>query len=99
MTLEITHKGDALRFEVLAKPRARRSAIGAVAGGVLSVAIAAPPVDGAANEELVRVLAKAISVPRRQIFIRVGEGSKHKVVEVTGVPEPELRGRLALAAG
>ena len=45
----------------------------------------APPVDGAANEAVVEVLAKALGVPRRAISIVAGHASRSKVVEVNGV--------------
>jgi uncharacterized protein (TIGR00251 family) len=97
MALETTLKDGELRFEVRAKPRAKRSAIGDDASGALDVALAAPPVDGAANEELVRVLAKALGVPKRAVRIVKGEGSRHKLVGISGLAPDDLLARLAAA--
>jgi uncharacterized protein len=97
MALETTLKDGELRFEVHAKPRAKRTSIGADTSGALEVALAAPPVDGAANEELVHVLAKALGVPRRAVRVVRGEGSRHKLVAVSGVALDELLARLAAA--
>ena len=97
-----TMRDGALRFEVHARPRARASAVTAVRGGALVVRIAAPPVDGAANEELVATLAAALGVPKRDIAIVGGQASRRKIVEVRGLsamdalkrlePEKETRG-------
>jgi uncharacterized protein (TIGR00251 family) len=93
--LKVTASGATVRFEVHAKPRAKKSGIGMVrADGSLDVALAAPPVDGAANDELVRVLAEALSCPRRDVTIARGASSKKKLVEVTGVDRDELLRRL-----
>ena len=97
MALETTLKDGELRFEVRAKPRAKRSSIGDDASGALDVALAAPPVDGAANDELVRVLSKALGVPKRAVRIVKGESSRHKLVAVAGVAPDELHARLAAA--
>ena len=60
--LHITAFGSACRFEVHAKPKAKTSAIVSVVEGRLEVAIAAQPNDGAANDELVRFLAKTLNL-------------------------------------
>lgn len=78
-----------------AKPRAKRSAILRADGLSVEVALAAPPVDGAANEELVAVLADALALPKRALRLVLGGSSKNKVIEVTGLAEPDVRGRLA----
>lgn len=82
MTIKLSEKDGTIRFEVHAKPRAKKSRIVGPRGDALEVAIAAPPVDGAANEELVKVLAKALDVPRRSVRIVRGETSQKKLVAV-----------------
>jgi uncharacterized protein (TIGR00251 family) len=95
--LAVTEKGGALRFEVHAKPRAKKSKVVGLHGAALDVALGAPPVDGAANLELTAVLAKALRVPRSAIAIVRGESSRTKLVEVVGIGAAELRARLAAA--
>lgn len=95
--MHITRKDGELRFEIRAKPKAKRSAIGDPSAEVLDVAVAAPPVDGAANEEIVRVLAKALGVRKRDVRIAHGESGKTKVIAVAGLEEHELVARLAAA--
>jgi uncharacterized protein YggU (UPF0235/DUF167 family) len=82
---------------VRAKPRARASRILRADGLSLDVALAAPPADGAANEELLAVLADALSVPRRSLHLALGGASKHKVVDVLGLGEADVIRRLAEA--
>jgi uncharacterized protein (TIGR00251 family) len=89
--LELAVKDGELRLEVHAKPRARKSAILGAREGRLEVAIAAPPVDGAANEELVATLARALSVPKSSVRIVRGQGGRHKMVAVAGITEAEAR--------
>ena len=82
MTIKLSEKDGTIRFEVHAKPRAKKSRIVGPRGDALEVALAAPPVDGAANEELVRILAKTLDVPRRNVHIVRGETSQKKLVAV-----------------
>ena len=93
LKLVVTKEG-AVRFEVHAKPRARSSRVAGVREGALVVPLAAPPVDGAANAELVATLAKALEIPRRDVVLVRGEGSRTKLVEVRGIGADEVRGRL-----
>ena len=75
-----------LRVAVRVVPGARRSEIVAVEPQ-LRVRLAAPPVEGKANAELVRVLAKALGVRRSAVRVVAGEKSRDKVVEVTGISD------------
>lgn len=84
-----------VRISVRAKPRASRSKIVRVDGLSLDVALAAPPVDGAANAELLHVLSSALAIPKSALRLVLGETSKTKVVEVTGLSSDEVRSRLA----
>lgn len=92
--MKLVEKDGAVRFEVHAKPRAKRSAVLGVRGEALHVALAAPPVDGAANGELVRLLAEILRVPKRQVAVVRGESSTKKLVEVRGVSAELARAAL-----
>ena len=72
-------------IEVRVVPRAAKSGLAGTREGALLVRLNAPPVEGAANTELVEVLAKALGVPRRAVTIVSGERSRHKRVRVEGV--------------
>jgi hypothetical protein len=93
LKLVVTKEG-AVRFEVHAKPRARSSRVAGTREGALVVQLAAPPVDGEANAELVATLAKALEIPRRDVVLVRGESSRTKVVEVCGMDVEEVRARL-----
>lgn len=72
-------------------PRASRSEIAGALDGALRVRLAAPPVEGAANEELVRTLARALDVPRGAIEIRSGHTAKLKQLRVHGADCAKLQ--------
>jgi len=65
--------------------------------GRLVVAVAAPPEDGRANDAVAALLAESLGVRARDIGIVRGERSREKLIEVTGLEEPELRRRLERA--
>lgn len=85
MSFRVTQREGAVRFSVRVQPRSSRSGIDGVHGDALRVRVNAPPVEGAANEAVVEVVAKALGVPRRSVSIVSGQGSRSKVVEVRGV--------------
>ncbi len=75
-------------------PRSGRSGIAGWRDDELVVHLNAPPVEGAANAELVEVIAAALGVPKRAVSIGLGHRSRHKTVRVTGVSVEEVRSRL-----
>ena len=77
-------KGTVVRVSVHVQPRASRSEIIGQHGAALKVRLQAPPVDGAANEALVRLLADALGVPRGTVRVVAGATSRTKTVEVGG---------------
>jgi uncharacterized protein (TIGR00251 family) len=82
--IDYSEKDGTLKFAVQVVPRASRSEIVGEHNGALRVRIAAAPVDGAANEALIRTLALAFKVSRRAVQITAGHTSKLKQVSVTG---------------
>jgi uncharacterized protein (TIGR00251 family) len=89
--IEFSEKDGSLSFQVRVVPRASRSEIVGEHNGVLRVRIAAPPVDGAANEELIRTLARTFKVSRSAVEITAGHTSKIKHVTVRGVGPEVLK--------
>lgn len=65
-------------------PRASRSEVVGEHSGSLRVRIAAPPIDGAANAELIRLLAKLFSLPRSAVEIKTGQRGKTKLISIEG---------------
>ena len=76
-----------VRLPVHVQPRASRREIVGVHGDALKVRLTAPPVEGAANEELIHLLADAFAVGRSAIRIVAGGGSRSKIVEIEGITE------------
>ena len=93
--MKVVDTEDGARFEVWAKPRAKKSRIAGVRGDAVEVSLAAPPVDGAANAELVRFLSALLGIPKRGVVIVRGDTSQRKLVEVAGLSSEEVRTRLA----
>jgi uncharacterized protein len=83
--MQLSENERGTTFTVRVVPRASRSEIAGVYDGALRVRIAAAPVEGAANSELVRLLAKRLRVPQNAVRIISGTGSKTKIVRVQGV--------------
>jgi uncharacterized protein (TIGR00251 family) len=65
-------------------------------GGVVRIRLNAPPVEGRANESLVRFLAKTLGVPKSRITLVAGERGRSKIVRVDGVTPEELMAGLGL---
>jgi uncharacterized protein (TIGR00251 family) len=86
------------RVEVKVHPRAKRSTITGRLGEAYKLDLAAPPVDGKANEECVRFFAELTEVPHARVRIVIGMTGRMKVVEVEGMAQDELERRLAHAA-
>src|ERR1051325_7102669 len=82
--------GGRVRLSVHVQPRASRSEIAGVHGDALKVRLTAPPVDGAANDELIELLAKTFAIARREIRIVAGERSRSKIVELEGITEQRV---------
>ena len=89
----ITSTADGVVIAVRVAPRAGRTAVAGVRGGALLVRLAAAPVEGAANAELVAVLAEALDVPKRAVSIVSGHHGRLKRVAVTGVTVDEANAR------
>ena len=78
-------KDGAVTVDIAVKPRSSREGLGPVQGDRLCVAVNAPPVDGKANEAVVRVLAQTFKVARSAVVIVRGETGRKKTVRITGI--------------
>jgi uncharacterized protein (TIGR00251 family) len=86
--------GDGILLAVKVLPRAGRSGLAGTRDGALLVRIAAAPVDGAANDELVDLVAGTLNIPKRAITIVTGERSRKKTLLIKGVSPEDARARL-----
>jgi hypothetical protein len=81
----MTEKDGAVTLDIAVKPRSSREGLGPVQADRLCVAVNAPPVDGKANEAVVRVLAESFRVARAAVTIVRGETGRKKTVRIAGV--------------
>ena len=86
----IKETSEGLVLSILATPRASKSKIVGEHDGRLKVALKAPPVDGAANQELVDFLAKCLALPKRDIRLVSGESGRRKSVVIANLSRPKL---------
>jgi uncharacterized protein len=75
-------------------PRARTTEVAGMRGDSLLVRLAAPPVDGAANDVLIAFLAATFSVPRRAVGIISGDRRRQKRVAIAGVTAAQVKALL-----
>ncbi len=92
--VRIEARGGHVLFEVRVQPRASRSEVAGTHGEAIKVRVAAPPVEGAANAELVAFLAKQLGVSKSAVKIVRGEQGRRKVVEVEGISQARVRALL-----
>jgi uncharacterized protein (TIGR00251 family) len=86
-----TENKDGVTITVRVIPRASRSEVVGEYGEALKIKLASPPVDGAANEELVKLLSKRLDVPRSDIEIVAGHTSKLKRLLIRGTTTVGLK--------
>lgn len=87
-------QADAVLLSVKLQPRASATEIGEALGNELRIKVTAPPVDAAANEALVRLLAETLDCPRNRVELVRGHTSRHKVVKLYGMDPATVAERL-----
>jgi hypothetical protein len=86
----VAQRGDAVRFRVRVQPRASRTEVAELQEDALRIRLAAPPVEGEANEELVRFLAKRLRVAPSRVTVVSGAAGRRKVIEVGGLSADDV---------
>lgn len=89
--LRLDEANGRVRLNVHVQPRSTRSEIAGIHGDALKVRLTSPPVDGAANDALVKFLAETFAVGRRAIRILAGQHSRSKIVEIEGITARAVR--------
>ena len=92
---DIREKGGAVFFPVKVRPRSSKSAVTGAGDGSLNVCLKAPPVDGAANLECVRLLAKTLGVSRNAVTVVSGRRSRRKTLRAEGFTAAGLAEKMA----
>jgi uncharacterized protein len=90
----IDDMGGGARFSIRAHPQAKKNAITGELGDCLKVSLTAPPVEGKANAACIEFFAKLLKVPRSSVTIAAGEGSRNKVIRISGLSASQVRQRL-----
>ncbi|MEZ5345026.1 MAG: DUF167 domain-containing protein [Pyrinomonadaceae bacterium] len=88
--IDLLEKEGSLIFAVKVIPRSSKAGFAGDYGGVLKIKVSAPPVDGAANAELVKMISKIFSVSRSNVEIISGESSVLKRIRISGITRSEF---------
>ena len=91
-------QADGVTLTVKVQPRASVNEIGEVLGTELRLKVTAPPVDAAANEAVIRLLAETFDCQRSAVRILRGQTSRHKVIKLHGLSAAKVREQLAAKA-
>ena len=92
--LIIRETKNGLSFDIHVNPHASREDIGDITDGVLKVKVTAPPVEGAANEACIGLLAKKLGLRKSQITITTGARGRKKTILVSQIGKPDLEQRI-----
>jgi hypothetical protein len=95
----LREQADGVILSVKVQPRASANEIGRPLGSELRIKVTAPPVEAAANEALVRLLAEVLECPRNRVELARGHTSRHKTVKIYGISAQLAAARLAVASG
>ena len=90
-------QADGILLSVKLQPRASVNEIGDALGSELRIKVTAPPVDAAANEALVKLLAQRLDCPRNRLELVRGHTSRHKTIKLYGLTPEDIAARLGQA--
>lgn len=85
-----------VRIDVYVQPGAKKTELAGEHGEAIKIRIHAPPVEGKANEELIRYFAKSMGVSSQRITLVRGEKSRSKTLEIDGLKEIDVKTKLGL---
>ena len=88
--MNFTEKEGAVLFDVRVVPRSSKSEIVGQHDGALRIRLTSPPVDGAANAELIKLLAKSFGVAKSDVEIINGETSKNKRIKIANLSKSKI---------
>jgi len=92
----INETASGLTVKIRAIPRASKNEIQGIYDDALKVRLTTAPVDGKANQALIRFLSKALKISKAQFQIAQGETSRHKVLRITGISKEELMKKIGI---
>ena len=83
--------GGRITLSLHIQPGAKKSEFAGLHGEALKIRLAAPPVDGKANEALLRFVAERLQLPKSAVVLKSGQTSRHKVLEISGCTPEAVR--------
>lgn len=89
--MNFTEKDGAVLFDVRVVPRSSKSEIVGLHDDTLKIKLSSPPVDGAANAELIKLLAKSFGVAKSDVEIVNGETSKNKRIKIANLSKSKFQ--------
>lgn len=92
--IDVTEKNGAVTFKIRAQPRASKTEMVGEYAGALKLRIAAPPVDGKANDECRKFFAKLFKVPSGNVEIVAGDSSRDKIIRIHNVNAERVQAAL-----
>jgi uncharacterized protein len=92
--IEVNEKNDAVTFRVRAQPRAAKTEIVGEYAGAVKLRIAAPPVDGKANDEMIKFFSRLFEIPSRSVEIVSGDSSRDKIIRIHNIGVARVQGVL-----
>lgn len=90
----VTNPDNTILMKILAKPGAKINAITGFDQNEIGVQIAAPPVDGEANTELVKYMAKLLGIRKSDISLDKGSRSRNKILVISGVQKDDVMAKI-----
>lgn len=93
-TLLIRETKNGLSFDIHVNPHASRAAIAGISGGMLKVKVTAPPVEGAANDACIELLAKKLGLKKSRMKISAGARGRRKTILLDDISRTELEQKL-----
>lgn len=87
----VIERSEGIEIRIYVQPRASKTEIIGLHGKALKIRIAAPPVDGQANVELCRYLARQVGVPQKDVQMKSGVSSRQKRVFIAGKTLADIR--------
>jgi uncharacterized protein (TIGR00251 family) len=90
----LREQADGVILSIKLQPRASRNVIGEPLGEELKIKVTAPPVDSAANEALIKLLAEKLDCPRSKVELIRGQTARHKTLRIHGLTASQVLERL-----
>jgi uncharacterized protein len=93
--IPIATTASGVTFKIKVHPRGKKNAINGTVGDALKVSVTAAPVDGRANQAIIKLFADFFAIPRSSVTIASGDTGRLKVIRISGMSAEDVRSTLA----